>query len=179
MKTLFTSKRSISMLIFLIFGTIYLTLGYKLIKPSLYIIGSLVTLAGIIKLTMLNKANTPIKEYTLDLVEGVFALFIGIISIKFYNYNVAIFIMGVLYLLFPIIRLFMSINKLNQLFVDSLKYMASIVMISCIYKEELTQYIVALIFYGIALFIFITLLFKIRREKRGEAINEENCAKKA
>lgn len=174
MKIIFTSKRSISMLIFLIFGTIYLTLGYKLIRPSLYIIGSLICLAGMIKLTFLNKENTPLIEYRLDQIEGIFAMFIGVITIKFYNYNVAIFIMGLIYLLFPIIRLFMSDTKLNQLFVDSLKYMASIVMISCIYKEELTQYIVALIFYGIAVFIFVTLIFKIRRIKRGEYFNEEN-----
>ena len=174
MKTIFTSNRILTMLIFLIFGTIYLTLGYKLIRPSLYIIGGCITLAGLIKLTLLNKNNTPKMEFNLDCIEGWLAILVGIISIKFYDYEYVLFVIGIIYLIIPIIRILLSENKLNQLFVDSLKYMASIVMISCIYRKEYTQYIVALIFYGIAIFIFITLLFKIRREKRGEYIDEEN-----
>ncbi len=172
MKVIFTSKRSISMLIFLILGTIFFILGYKLIEPVLYFIGTLVCLAGLLKLTLLNKNNTPKADFILDLIEGIVSICVGVVTIQFWNYNLVIFITGFVYLVIPVIRLFMAKNLINQLFVDSLKYLSIIVMISCINKEKLTGHVVGAIFYGIAIFIFVTLIIKIKRIKRSEYINE-------
>ena len=172
MKTIFTSKRSISMLIFIIIGTVFLIMGYKLIKPVLYFIGACICLAGLIKLTFLKKDNTPTADYVFDLVEGILDLFLGVIVIKFHDFHYVVFTIGIIYLIIPIIRLCMAMNKLNQLFVDSLKYLASIVMISCIREEQLSGYVVAAIFYGIAVFIFVTLIIKARRIKRSEYLDE-------
>ncbi len=172
MKVIFTSKRSISMLIFLILGTIFFILGYKLIEPVLYFIGALICLAGLFKLTLLNKKNTPKADFILDLIEGIVSISVGVVTVQFWNYNIVIFITGLLYLIIPIIRLFMAYNIINQLFVDSLKYLSIIVMISCINKEKLTGHVVGTIFYGIAIFIFVTLIIKIKKIKRSELVNE-------
>ena len=172
MKVIFTSKRSVSMLIFLIIGTIFLFFGYKLIRPVLYIIGSIICLGGLAKLTFLNKKNTPIADFVFDLIEGIFAIFIGVIVVKFYDYKYALFTCGIIYIIIPIIRIFMANNKINQLFVDSLKYLGVVVLLSCIFQDRVSGYVVALIFYGFAIFIFVTLLFKIRRLKRSDDLNE-------
>jgi hypothetical protein len=66
----------------------------------------------------------------------------------------------------------MAKNKINQLFVDSLKYLASIVMISCIREEVISGYVVAAIMFGIVIFIFVSLIIKIRRIKRSEYLHE-------
>lgn len=172
MKVIFTSKRSISMLIFLIFGLLFLFFGYKLIQPFLYFIGSCICLAGLIKLTFLNRSNTPLADYTLDLVEGIADIFIGVICVEFWDYNYVVFTLGIIYTIIPIVRLFMAKNKINQLFVDSLKYLASIVMISCIREEDFSGYVVAVIMFGIVIFIFVSLIIKIRRLKRSEYLHE-------
>ena len=172
MKVIFTSKRSISMLIFLIFAILFVFFGYKLIRPFLYFIGGCICLAGLIKLTLLNKSNTPIADYVLDLIEGIDDIFIGVICVKFWDYNYVIFVLGIIYTIIPIIRLFMAKNKINQLFVDSLKYLASIVMISCIREEVISGYVVAAIMFGIVIFIFVSLIIKIRRIKRSEYLHE-------
>ena len=173
MKVIFTSKRSIGMFALIISSILLLTLPNEyLYKIVLYFIGSVICLDGIVKLTLLNKLYEGTVEFTFDLIEGISNLVIGVIIVKFFNYRFTVMTCGIIYSITPIIRIIFSKHKMNQFVIDILKYLAAVILITSVDREYIVRLIVFIVFMSIAVIIFITLLIKIRKNKRGEYIEQ-------
>lgn len=175
MKTIFTSKRSIGMFALLVMGILFIVLPHSIVYPTLLMfIGVVICLDGIVKLTFLNIHTQGKKEFVYDLLEGILDLVLGVVIVKFYKYEYVTCISGVIYAIIPILRIIFSRHKLNQFVVDILKYLALIVLISSIERQYTTRIVVSTIFFSVAVIIFITLLVKIRNERRGVANELKN-----
>lgn len=180
MKVILSSKRTLAILIFITFGLLYA------IAPSdftynitLKIVASFLVLDGIFKLILADIKTLGEKEYILDIIEGFVAIVLGVISFKFCNYNLVPFLCGIIYLCIPIIRIILAQRKINQLLIDSLKYLAIIVLVSSFNRTFMSNIVISSLFFIIAIFILITLIIKIRKFKtNGVVVYEENKEEK-
>ena len=138
----------------------------------LYFIGSVICLDGIIKLTLLNRLYEGNAEFTFDLIEGISNLILGVIIVKFFAYRFVVMTCGIIYSITPVIRILFSKHKLNQFVIDILKYLAAVILITSVDRKYIVRLIVFIVFMSIAVIIFITLLIKLRKIKRGEYIEQ-------
>ncbi|MGM9972333.1 MAG: hypothetical protein ACI35W_07985 [Anaeroplasmataceae bacterium] len=175
MKMVFTSKRSIAILVFIAFGLLYAIAPSNVTyKVTLKLVGCFLTLDGIIKLIFADYDSMGKVEYRFDVIEGFITIIIGVISFKFYNYQYVTLACGIIYSIVPITRVIMAKRKTNQLLVDCLKYLAIIVLISSINHTLMSNIVISAIFFMIAILIFITLIRKIIKSKKIEEKEEED-----
>lgn len=173
MKVFFSSKRTIAFFAFIIIGLLFMFVKAKYVYPGVLIfIGSMICLAGIIKLTFINKQLLGNKEYVFDLIEGILNIIVGVIVVKFWDFRWVTFTCGIIFAIIPVLRVLFSKHKFNQALLDLLKYLAVIVLISSFNRVLVTRYVVSAIFLTVAVIIFITLIIKIRKVKRGEYLHE-------
>ncbi len=164
MRIFFTSKRSISMFALLVIGILFLILPSKYVYPIvLCLIGSVVCLDGIVKLTFLNRYHLGDTEFRFDLWEGITCLIIGIVVFKFHEYRYVTFTCGILLAIAPLLRIVFSNHKFNQFVVDIPKFVGIVVLISSIDRIITVRIVASALFLSIAVIIFITLIYKIRR----------------
>ena len=175
MKIIFTSKRSLAILLFLCFGILFLVLPSKYLYTfSLKFVGAALCLSALLKLTLVSKDNCRTIDFVLDIIEGIEVLIMGVVVFVFYKYRYVTFVLGFVYSIIPILRLCFAKYKLNQFLVDSLKYLTIIILISSFNKTLMTRYIISSIFFSISIFIIITLLRKvILYYKEGEGYEKE------
>lgn len=174
MKLVLRSKRTLFALIFIIFGVLFLVLPTKLLYNfAMRTIGVFLVFSAILKLTLVNKNNTSKKEYVFDIVEGILAMAIGVVVFKFYNYNTVTFICGFIYTIIPVLRIIFSKHKLNQLFVDSLKYITIVILISSFNKYLTTRYVISSLFFIFAILILISLIVYIKENMLIEEKEED------
>ncbi len=167
MKVVFKSKRCIAILIFLAFGLMYALAPSDLTYSiTLKIVSSFLVIDGLIRLIFADINLMGKKEYIFDIIEGFFAIIIGVVSFKFSNYKYVTFTCGILYIIIPVMRIVVAEKKLNQLLIDSLKYLAMIVLISSINHTFMSNIVISSLFFIIAIVIFITLIKKIMKYKK-------------
>lgn len=173
MKIFFTSKRTIAFVAFVLIGFLFLFLKKGYLYPAVLItLGILICLAGIVKLTLLNKQLSGTMEFTFDLLEGIVNLIVGVVIVNFWDFRWITFGCGCIYAIIPILRIVLSEHRINQLVVDILKYLAIVVLISSFNRVLTVRYVVSSIFFAVAIIIFITLIIKIKKEKRGVYLHE-------
>lgn len=165
MRTILQSKRTLFALIFIILGVLFIVLPTKMLYNfAMKTIGVLLIISSILKLVLVCKDTTSKREYIFDIVEGFIAMAIGVSVFKFYNYNVVTFICGIIYLIMPIIRIIVSKHKLNQLFVDTLKFIVVVILLSSFNKYLTTRYVISSLFFICAILFLISLIISIKEE---------------
>lgn len=173
MKVIFTSKRTIAIILFFAFGLLYaLAPSERTFDHSIKTVAGIICLDGIIKLVIASKQSMGKKEYYLDICEGFVSIFVGVVAFKFSSYKYVTFSCGLIYLIFPLIRLIVVEKKLNQLLVDCLKYLAVAIFISSINKTLTSNFVLSSIFFAISILITITLVRKIIYSKKEEEVSD-------
>jgi len=172
-KRLFTLKRFYAALLFIAFGLMFIFVPSKyLTNIVLRIVGVLITLAGIVKLTFVNKNSMGTKEYLFDWFEGVTNILIGVTTFKFYDYPYVTLTCGLIYIIVPSIRFILAKRKVNQLLVDSLKYLGFLVLISSFNKMITSKFVIAPVFFGCAIFICVTIVVNLINYRKEALLNE-------
>ncbi len=138
------------------------------LRTTYYLMSVIVLIVGLFKFTMLDSLNQSKKEFWLDLSEAVISMLFSVICMNFgQQYFTLSIILGVFYLIIPIIRLFQAKFKVNQLFIDSYKYLAGFVWIcSNPHYVWWIKYVLGLIFLIFALLILTTKLIHLYQYKK-------------
>lgn len=143
-----------------------------LINIFRYIVGILIILIGYYKLVMSNKKALGEREYYLDIVEGFISIFVGVISIRFYDNAIVCLVLGLVYLIVPLIRIFLSTNKINQILIDIFKFIfAGFILMSNTLVPYATKIYLSIVFIAIGLAVFIYRFFY--HKKNGSESEEE------
>lgn len=121
-----------------------------------YIVGILIILIGHYKLIMSNKTALGTREYYLDIVEGFISIFVGVISIRFYDIDIVCLVSGIVYLVVPFIRIFLSTNKINQILIDIFKFLfAGFIFMNNTLAPFATKIYLSVIFISMGIIVFI------------------------
>lgn len=145
-------------LLIILLGILALILPHNFVRKFyVYVCGISILLTGMIKLLISDISVLGKKEYSIDILEGIFSIIIGIVFMNFYQYKMVCLILGILYLIFPIYRLIIAPNKINQGIMDCLKFIlvGYIFANSTGYKYVLKIYLaISLIAIGLLIMIY-------------------------
>ena len=153
---------------FLIALSYFFTPANFCLNITYYLMSSIVLAVGLFKFVMLDAARQTKEDYILDLFESLISMTFSVICLNFgQHYFFLSMIMGILYLIIPVVRLFLAKFKVNQLFIDSYKYLAGFVWIfSNARYIWWIKYILGLIFLIFALLILTTKLVHLYQYKK-------------
>ena len=114
------------------------------------------------------------SSYYLDLSEAIINSIVGVVAINFgQEYFGLSVILGVIYLIVPSIKLAIAKIKLNQLFIDSFKFLAGFVIIASNANFVWwIKYIIGIVFLGVAISILITKLIHLNQARKGGTFYE-------
>lgn len=128
----------------------------------------IVLTVGLFKFVMLDASHQAKNEYILDLFESIISIIFSVICLNFGQENLILsMVLGILYLIVPLIRLLNAKFKVNQLFIDSYKYLAGFVWISSNARYIWwIKYILGVIFLVFALLILVTKLVHLYQYKK-------------
>lgn len=161
-------------ILIILFGILAFILPHNFVRKFyVYISGYSILLTGIVKLLISDLSVLGKREYTIDIIEGIFSIIIGIVFINFYQFKMVCLVLGILYLIFPIYRIIIAVNKINQTFMDSLKFIlvGFIFANSTGYKYILKIYLaISLITIGLLIMIYRYVNFK---KENGVVIDEK------
>lgn len=157
---------------FILIGIICLFLPHNVIRHTFrYVVGLSIIAVGFYKLIISDIKALGKREYTIDIVEGFISIIIGVCSINFYYSETASFFLGAFYLIMPIFRIIISENKLNQFFMDFLKYIfAGYIITNTVSIPIILRVYVALTFIGIGSGVMI---YRIVYYKRNSVDDDE------
>jgi len=123
---------------------------------------------------MLNRDYNSDTNYYLDIAEAFTGAACGVIAINFgQEYFVLSFILGIIYLIPLIIRLVLSNIKINQLFLDSFKYMFALVLLLA--NERFvgwSRFVLGSVYLSVGLLILITKIKHLNQSKKGSYFYE-------
>ena len=142
---------------FILIGIVALFLPHTVIRHIFrYVVGLSIVAVGFYKLIFSNIKALGKREFIIDIVEGFISIIIGVCSINFYYSETICLILGAIYLVMPIFRVIISENKLNQFFMDLLKYIfAGYIITNTVKIPIILKVYVALTFIGIGVGIMI------------------------
>ena len=142
---------------FILIGIVALFLPHTVIRHIFrYVVGLSIVAVGFYKLIFSNIKALGKREFIIDIVEGFISIIIGVCSINFYYNETICLILGAIYLVMPIFRVIISENKLNQFFMDLLKYIfAGYIITNTVKIPIILKVYVALTFIGIGVGIMI------------------------
>ena len=123
---------------------------------------------GVFKFTMLDFKVDSTRDYTLDLSEAIINIFVAVIAMHFGQEYIALsVILGIIYLIIPIIRLILAKIKLNQLVIDSFKFLAGFVIIASNSNYIWwIKYIIGGVYLTVAIAIFVTKMVHYHQAKK-------------
>lgn len=153
---------------FLIALSYFFTPANFCLNITYYLMSSIVLAVGLFKFVMLDGARQTKEEYILDLSESLISMIFSVICLNFGEHNLILsVILGLLYLIVPLIRLLKAKFKVNQLFIDSYKYLAGFVWI-CSNARYIwwIKYILGIIFLTFALLILVTKIVHLYQYKK-------------
>ncbi|MCR5787187.1 MAG: hypothetical protein K6G28_05760 [Acholeplasmatales bacterium] len=141
---------------------------------SYYLALTVIIITALVKFSMLNKDLYSQRDYLLDLSESVVSAIIAVICINFgQEYFVLSIICGVLYLIFPVVRLILAEIKINQLFLDSFKFLCGFVIMASNYHYAFwIKYILGTVFFVTAVTILITKFKHLKESREGSFFYE-------
>lgn len=151
-------------------GILCLFLPHSIIRHTFrYVVGIIMVLIGVYKLVMSDVKALGIKEYRIDIIEGIISIVVGVCSINFFYSNHACFFLGAIYLIMPIFRIIISENKVNQFFLDIMKYIfAGYIITNTLSIDMLVKVYVALTFIGIGAAIMIYRFIYYKNQSKQE-----------
>lgn len=170
-KIKFINKFFYIAIVFFALGIICLAVPAKTILPIIYrAVCIFIVSIGIFKLVMCDINVLGKREYYLDIVEGVINLIVGVVCFNFYHIYVVSLIFGLLYLIMPILRVLLSMNKINQILMDIFKFIFAIVIMSSTTKmPNIVKMFVAIVFitFGVMILVYKYVVHKsqYRRER--------------
>lgn len=133
-----------------------------------YLMCTIVLIVGLFKFTMLDYKHQSKYEFYLDLIEAIVSMIFTVILFNYGQKNMILSAtLGILYLIIPLIRLIQAKFKVNQLFIDSYKYLASFVFVCSnpLYAWWI-KYILGAIFLIFASLILTTKLVHLHQYKK-------------
>lgn len=142
---------------FILIGITCLFLPHNVIRHTFrYVVGLSIIAIGFYKLIISDEKALGKREYLIDIVEGFISIIIGVCSINFYRSEKTCLFLGAFYLVMPIFRIIISENKLNQFFMDFLKYIfAGYIITNTVRMPMILQAYVALTFISIGVGVMI------------------------
>ncbi len=159
-------------LFFIVIGILLFCLPSKSVLIICYsFVCFLICITGIIKLVFLDKSVLTNDDYYLDLIEGFISIFVSVICLNFYEYYLVSLILGIVYLIIPIVRIVLSTNKINQFIMDIFKFIFASVLFTATYHAPLlTKIYTALIFLIIGIGILVLKIIFYYKHKDDEGL---------
>lgn len=166
------------MLFFIALGTVFIIFRNKGLAMTYFtIIGIVIIIIGVFKLTLVDKDRLGRLEYNLDLAEGLINLIVGVVFINFFEYIFVDFVLFAMYITIPICRCFYSQHPVNQVFVDSPKFLMSF---SIVFASNFTFKVFFSIMGGIFILVGVgimirKIIFEVKelKERKKEELHEE------
>ena len=163
------------MLVCFVIALFYFVCPAKYCLPiTYYLICALVLIASTIKFTMLNRDYNSDTNYYLDIAEAFTGAAVGVVAINFGQEHFALsIILGFLYMIPLCVRLVLATIKINQLFLDSFKYMYALVLILA--NERFTgwsRFVLGAVYLSVGFIILITKLKHLNEFKKGSYFYE-------
>lgn len=156
-------------MLFLIVSILYFTVPASFSLPfTYYLMSSIILLVGIFKFVLLDSKTREKVDYYLDLTESILSILISILAINFgLKYIALSIVLGILYLIIPVTRLVYAKIKLNQLFIDSYKFLAGFVLIASnpIYAFWI-KYVLGVMYLVFSIMILVTKLIHLHQYKK-------------
>ncbi len=139
-----------------------------------YLISALILISATIKFTMLNRDYNSDTNYYLDIAESFFGASCGVIALNFGQQNFILsIILGIIYMIPLVIRLVLSKIKINQLFLDSFKYMYALVLILANVRfTAWSRFVLGTVYLVVGIIILITKLKHLNEFKKGSYFYE-------
>lgn len=159
------------MLFFFVVSLLYFFVPAKYCLPiTYYLICAFLLLTSIVQFSLLNKQSSTKLQYSLDIYESINTGIIGVVALNFgQRYYILSIILGILYLIPLIIRLITSKIKINQLFLDSVKYMfALVLLLANATVVGWSRFVIGIIYFSVACIILYTKVKHLNEFKKGE-----------
>ena len=158
------------MVIFYVISLFYFFVPSKYCLPfSYYLICTLLLIFSIVQFTLLSKKSGQDSQYYLDLYEALNTGIIGVVALNFgQKYYILSIILGLLYLVPLIVRIIVSRIKINQVFLDSVKYMFALVLILA--NGEVvawSRFVIGIIYFAVGSIILYTKIRHLKEYKNG------------
>ena len=163
------------MILCALIATIYYACPAQIsLTATYYLAVTIVIITAIVKFSMLNKTLYSKEDYLLDLFESLVSAIIAIICLNFgQEYIILSIICGIVYLVFPITRFIIAEYKINQMFLDSFKYLCAFVIITSNYHYIFwMKYVLGTVFCLSALAILLIKLKHLKAAKEGRYFYE-------
>ncbi len=160
----------IFMVLFYVISLFYFFVPSKYCLPfSYYLICTLLLIFSIVQFTLLSKKNGDSSQYYLDMYEALNTGIIGVVALNFgQKYYILSIILGILYLVPLIIRIFVSRIKINQVFLDSIKYMFAIILILANAQVVAwSRFVIGIIYFAVGSIILYTKFKHLNEYKKG------------
>ncbi len=158
----------------IIFGITLLFIPQDIVKTIfIYVVSVCIILTGYYKLVMSNKKALGKREYYLDIVEGFVCIFVGVINVRFFDVSIVCFIIGLVYLVVPLLRIFLATNKINQILMDIFKFIfAGFILMNNMVVPKASQIYVSVVFilFGLIVFAYCFLDHKKNNSKDEEEL---------
>ncbi len=158
------------MILFYLIAIFYFFIPSKYCLPfSYYFICTLLLIFAIVQFTLISKQYGKNDQYWLDLYEALNTGIIGVVALNFgQKYYVLSIMLGILYLIPLIIRVFISKIKINQLFLDSVKYMFALILeLANAQVVAYSRFIIGIIYFAVATIILYTKIKHLNEFKKG------------
>lgn len=160
----------IFMVIFYVISLLYFFIPSKYCLPfSYYLICTLLLIFSIVQFTLLSKNRGQSSQYYLDLYEALNTGVIGVVALNFgQEYYVLSIILGILYLAPLIVRIIVSRIKINQVFLDSVKYMFALILILANAQVVAwSRFVIGIIYFAVGTIILYTKIKHLNQYKNG------------
>ncbi len=165
----------IAFLFFVIIGVIFILFrNTNLASTYFSIVSIVIIIIGMFKLILLDRDRLEKQEYFFDLIEGIMDLIVGVVFANFYSFFFVDMVIFVCFISIPICRCFYSSHHLNQIFVDSPKFVLSISLIfASNFTFQIFFMIMGIIFMCVGFIILFYKIFKELKANKEKRINEE------
>lgn len=165
----------IAFVFFIVIGIIFILFrNTNLASTYFSIVSIVIILIGMFKLVLLDKDRLERQEYFFDLTEGIMDLVVGVVFANFYSFFFVDMIIFVGFISIPICRCFYSSHHLNQIFIDSPKFILSISLIfASNFTFQIFFMIMGIIFMCIGFAILGYKIFKELKTNKEKKLNEK------
>lgn len=173
----FKRKSFYFMIFFYIIGILYIVIPPDRLVAFTYITACVsIIILGILKLSFVDYRNYYKRDIILDIIEGSVDIVTGVICFNFgRDYYLVTLICGIIFALVPIIRICIEPNKFNQAFMDSLKFLAAIILLATNkHQPNWVCIIVGSIFIAFATLILGFKIKHLNEYKKGIRKNEQD-----
>lgn len=165
----------VAFIFFVVIGIIFILFKNTNLASTYFSIVSIaIIIIGMVKLVLLDKDRLEKQEYYFDLAEGIMDLIVGVVFANFYSFFFVDMIIFVGFISIPICRCFYSNHHLNQIFIDSPKFILSISLIfASNFTFQMFFMIMGIIFMCIGVIILGYKIFKEVKANKERRLNEK------